>query len=177
MKNSISIAFVLVLAASGNASAGGTEGSIGVGAECALNGEACGMSINYDAGKFHFGGFFGFFEGGDDDDSDYAVGARFYYHLHSTAMSDFGLGGGFSVRSNDDRGMPMAERETNIYFEPAIQIRLFLASNVALSFTAGIVIGLGDAQDGYGISLGAQNVGSNNGQAAVTATGGVHYYF
>jgi hypothetical protein len=177
MKQTISLATVLVLAAAGSASAGGTADSVGVGAEFGLNGEAGGVSMNYDAGKFHVGGFLGVFDGGGDDDTDFTIGGRFFYHVASTAMSDFGIGGGLSFRSIDDRGMP-GGRDTHMYLEPSFQIRVFLASNVALSFTAGIVIGLVDAQDDYGISLGPPSVGGlNTGLGFVTATGGVHYYF
>jgi hypothetical protein len=72
----------------------------------------------------------------------------------------------------------MDERDTHMYLEPSFQIRLFVASNVALSFTAGLVIGLVDAQDNYGISLGAPSIGgSNSGAGIVTGSAGVHYYF
>jgi hypothetical protein len=178
MKQTITLAAGLLLAAAGSASAGGTEGSIGVGAEFALNGETGGISVNYDAGKFHVGGFVGIFDGGGNNDTDYTLGGRFFYHVGKTAMSDFGIGGTLAFRSRDGQGPMNDQRDTHMYLEPSFQIRLFLASNVALSFTAGIVIGLVDAQDSYGISLGGPHVdGANNGVSVVTGSAGIHYYF
>lgn len=164
MHKNITLAAIIVLAAAGTARAGGKEGTIGVGAEFGLNGKTGGGSVNYDAGKFHFGGFLGFLDGPDDDDTDYTFGARFYYHIHESTMSDFGIGGGLGYFSTDDRGMIGAERSTELYFEPGIQIRAFISNNVALSFTAGLTFGLSDAN---GAALGGQ----------FNALGGVHYYF
>src|SRR5689334_14556422 len=91
-------AAVLVLAASSRAHAGGQPGTIGVGAEFQLNGFAGGVSMNYDTGDFHVGGLLGFSDP-EGEDNTFAVGARFFYHVHSTAMADFGLGGNFGVIS------------------------------------------------------------------------------
>jgi hypothetical protein len=164
MRKNIVLAMIFVLAATAPALAGGKEGTIGVGAEVGLNGETGGASVNYDAGKFHVGGFIGFDDDGGDDDTDYTFGARFYYHVHETTMSDFGVGGMIGFFSADHRGTPPLERDTRLYFEPGIQIRAFLSNNVALSFTTGLSFGLADA-----------NGGVINGQ--ITALGGVHYYF
>jgi hypothetical protein len=170
-----SLAAVLVFAMIGTASAGGQSGSIGVGAEYGLAfGNAIGgggtpggaiggiglASMNYDAGDFHVGAFLGFQDGGGDDDTDYAIGGRFFFHMHSGSMSDFSLGGNLGMVSVDTG----TDRATLMFLEPGMQIRLFPASNVALSFTAGIAIGLVDA-DGFGI--GGQPTGA----------AGVHYYF
>src|SRR5689334_5911210 len=59
LKTSI-LAAVLVASTAGLAHAGGQPGSIGVGAEFQINDLAGGASVNYDAGDFHVGGFFGF---------------------------------------------------------------------------------------------------------------------
>jgi hypothetical protein len=170
-----SLAAMLVLAMIGTAEAGGQGGTLGVGAEYGLRfggptGAGGGMgggtpgiglaSMNYDACDFHTGAFLGFADGGDDNDTSFAIGGRFFFHMHSGSMSDFSLGGNLgmvSVDTGDDRA-------TLMFLEPGMQIRLFPASNVALSFTAGIAIGLVDA-DGYGI--GGQPTGA----------AGVHYYF
>ncbi|MEO8704755.1 MAG: hypothetical protein ABI867_32160 [Kofleriaceae bacterium] len=170
MLKTITLAVALVLAASGSASAGGKEGSIGVGAEFGINGEAGGISMNYDAGKFHFGGFLALIDGGGDNDTDFTFGGRFYYHIHSTAMADFGIGGGFGFFSEDnvDDMINGGDRIQRFYLEPSFQIRVFPGvANVALSFTAGISIGLVDADE---FRLDAQG-------AAPVALGGVHYYF
>jgi hypothetical protein len=173
MHKTVTLAAIMVAAVSGSASAGGQEGSVGVGAEFALNGDTGGVSVNYDAGAFHVGGFLGFFDQPGDDNTDFTIGARFFYHLHSTAMSDFGIGGTFGFYS-EDRPAPL-DREALMYLEPSFQIRLFVASNVALSFTAGLVIGLVDA-DGFAIG-GGLGFGGTPGLGAVNAAAGVHYYF
>jgi hypothetical protein len=175
MKQTTMLAAVLFLATTGSASAGGTEGSVGVGAEFAINGLTGGGSINYDAGKFHLGGFLGFFDGEGSQNTNYTLGGRFFYHVGSTAMSDFGIGGTLGFFSLDGQGPDGDERETLMFFEPSFQIRLFLASNVALSFSAGIIIGLVDA-DGIALTSGpADSAGIGGG--GVTGGAGVHYYF
>jgi hypothetical protein len=175
MKKTITLAAMFVLAMAGSAKAGGQDGAIGVGAEFGLDGETGGVSVNYDGGKFHFGGFLGFIDGGGNNDTDYTLGARFYYHLHSTAMSDFGLGGAIGFFSQDGTGVMMDQRDSRVYIEPGFQIRAFVTSNVALSFTAGITIGIVDAQ---GTSIGGPSLGGpGNGVSAVTGSAGVHYYF
>ncbi len=161
LKNTM-LAGLLVMGASGVAAAGGSPGSIGVGAEFQLNGFG-GPSVNYDAGDFHVGGFLGFEDPDGADNTLFGVGARFYYHVHSTAMSDFGLGGTFSVISNPAGPGPNDDRTTDVFLEPGAQIRLFLASNVAISASAGIVIGVVDAG---GVAITGQ-----------TITAGLHYYF
>ena len=163
LKNSL-FALALVMAASGVARAGGQGGSVGLGAEFQLSGFG-GLSMNYDAGDFHVGGLLGFYDPDGQDNSTFGVGARFFYHLHSTAMSDFGLGGGLGIVSYPDMD-PDMDRHTDVFLEPGFSLRLFLASNVALNFNAGIVLGVGDDR-GIAITGGVQ----------ANAGVGVHYYF
>ena len=63
-----------------------------------------------------------------------------------------------------DRSTVTDDSFTALLIEPGMQIRAFVASNVALSFTGGLTLGLADAE---GVALTAQPVGS----------AGVHYYF
>lgn len=169
------IAGLLLVAAAGVAHAGGQEGSLGVGAEAQLSGIG-GASLNYDAGMFHAGGFLGFHDAQGDDNDIFLLGGRFFYHVHSTAMSDFGVGGTIGVAS-ENNPMPV-DRQTYLFVEPSFQIRLFVASNVALSFNGGIVIGVMDAEQ---VDLGGQLVGGGlqigGGSVSVTGGAGVHYYF
>jgi hypothetical protein len=157
----VSVLAVLGLGA-GTAFAGGSEGSIGIGAEAQIVGGLGGVSGNYDMGQFHVGGFLGFADDGDDNTA-IALGGRFYYHLHSTAMSDFGVGGSIGLGLLGD-GSDATEDPTLVFIEPGFQIRAFVASNVALSFTGGLSLGLADA-DGI-VVTGDLNAGA-----------GVHYYF
>ena len=173
MKQTSLLAAVLLAASAGVASAGGQPGSLGVGAEFQLSGLG-GPSINYDAGQFHLGGFFSFFDPEGPDNTVFEIGARFFYHVHSTAMSDFSLGGNFGLASEPRMGTN--DRFTDVFLEPAFQIRLFLASNVALSFTGGITIGLIDAG---GAAVSAQGISGapEFDQVGFTGGAGVHYYF
>ncbi len=169
---------VLALSSSaGPALAGGQADSLGVGAEYMMNGFTGGASVNYDLGKLHFGGFLSFVDTGDDNDdtTDYSIGGRVYYHLHSTAMSDFGIGGGFGFYSDQVRDGGDTERFTYMFLEPGIQIRAFVTSNVALSFSLGIVLAL---QDAKGVALSGGVIDNDRGiGGSVTGGAGIHYYF
>ena len=164
-KTSLFAALMLVGVA-GIAEAGGSPGTLGVGAEYQLAGIG-GASLNYDAGDFHVGGFLGFADGGGDDDTSWALGGRFYYHIHSTTDADFSLGGALGIASVPDP-MGGGDEASLIYLEGGAQIRLFLAANVAVSASTGIVFGLSDA-DGVAVT-GAGGVGLGAGV-------GLHYYF
>ena len=160
----ILLAAMIVIATAGTARAGGQPGSFGVGAEFQLSGIG-GLSANYDAGKFHVGGFLGFFDPQGINNTTVDLGGRFFYHIASTAMSDFGVGGGLGIQSvYNNPGTMGATRLTNVFIEPSFQIRAFLAANVALSFTAGIEIGTVDASE--------VNVTGN-----ISGEAGIHYYF
>jgi hypothetical protein len=163
MKTSL-IATTLLLVATAVAHAGGQAGSVGLGAEFDLNGIG-GVSINYDGGKFHTGLALGFADPDGPDNTQFDVFGRFYYHVASTAMADFGLGGEVTLQTQE---APMGAGSTtnvNVYLEPGFQIRVFVASNVALSFAAGISIGV--AHDG-GAAITGQGL---------DGTAGIHYYF
>lgn len=157
------------------ADAGGQAASIGVGAEAQLNGVG-GASVNYDAGEFHVGGFLGFHDPGQRDDDVFVLGGRFFYHVHQTLTSDFSVGG--SVGYVSENNPPPVDRESELYIEPAVQIRVFLVANVALSFNVGVSIGVMDAEN---VDLGGQLVGGTlniSGTALAFGGGaGVHYYF
>lgn len=160
MKNT-TLAAMLVLTSSGIAHAGGQPGTIGVGAEFQLS-DLGGVSVNYDAGRFHVGGFLGFDDPEGDNNDTISIGARFFYHIASTAMSDFGIGGGFGIQS--ENGPDPDGRTTALFLEPGFQIRAFIVSNVALSFTGGISIGTIDESR---VQI----------TADFNALAGVHYYF
>lgn len=155
------LAAMIVFASVGTASAGGLPNSLGVGAEVQLSGVG-GVSIDYDTGKFHVGGFLGFDDPRGGSNETISLGGRFFYHIASTASSDFGLGGGLGFQSQNNPGN--VGRTTSLYLEPGFQIRTFIVPNVALSFTGGISIGTVDASR-------VQIAGG------VTGSAGVHYYF
>ncbi len=162
MKNTFVLVSSLALLGlgAGTAFAGGSEGAIGIGAEGQLSGLG-GVSGNYDLGQFHVGGFLGFDDDPGDDNTNVFLGGRFYYHLHSAAMSDFSVGGSMGVGFI---GGPADTDTTVVFIEPGFQIRAFVASNVALSFSGGLSLGVADA-DGVSVT------------GDVTGSAGVHYYF
>ncbi len=161
-KTSLLVA-LFVVGAAGAANAGGQPGSIGLGAEYQMSGVG-GVSMTYDAGAFHVGGALGVADPPGGNNTVIQLDGRFYYHVHHSAFADFGLGGslGFSSEPN-----MMGNRDALVYLEPGFQIRAFLSSNVALSATAGIVIGVVDAS---GVAITGQSFGVGSGI-------GLHYYF
>lgn len=160
MKQTLLVAAV-VFSTMSVAHAGGQPGSVGVGAEFQLS-NVGGISVNYDTGKFHVGGFLGLADPAGQENTRIDLGGRFFYHVASSAMSDFSVGGSVGISSND--AGPNVDRTTSLFIEPAFQIRAFITSNVALSFTGGFSIGAADSSD-------LVITGDTNGQA------GVHYYF
>lgn len=159
MKKSLIVA-MLILSSAGVASAGGIPGSVGVGAEFQLSGIG-GLSANYDTGKFHVGGFVGLSDADGPNNTIFDIGGRFFFHVASTAMTDFSVGGSLGIRN---QGNADTTTSTLVFLEPSFQIRVFLASNVALSFTGGIEVGSGDVSE-------VNITGNTAGEA------GVHYYF
>ena len=155
------LAAMIVFASVGTARAGGQPNSIGVGAEFQINGTG-GLSLNYDAGRFHAGGFFGYSDLRGPNNVTVDVGGRFFFHIASTATSDFSLGGSLGIENANDAGTN--NRHTDVFLEPSFQIRAFLVSNVALSFSGGIIIGAADASE---LSAAGNIVGEC----------GIHYYF
>lgn len=154
----------LSMLGAGTAVAGGSDGTIGVGAEAQLSGLS-GASVNYDAGRFHVGGFLSFQDASGPNNTDIGLGGRFFWHLHSTPTSDFSIGGNLGVLfNNDPNPQPNGSSATELFLEPGVQIRAFISGNVALSATVGIVIGLADAD---GVALDGQ----------LTGGAGIHYYF
>src|SRR5262249_27666133 len=122
------VTILIVLTSSGIARAGGQPGSIGVGAEFQLSGLG-GISANYDAGRFHVGGFFGLTDPAGGDNTEVDIGGRFFFHLASTATSDFSLGGTIGIGSRQNPGP--APTDTLLFIEPGFQIRMFVVPNVA----------------------------------------------
>jgi hypothetical protein len=163
MMKTTTIALALLLATSA-AYAGGSPGSVGVGAEYQLSGIG-GVSVNYDAGKFHVGGAIGYNDPTGGNNTEVDLIGRFFFHVASSAMADFSVGGSIGLQSDIEMPPAGGSRKSNVYVEPGFQIRVFVASNVALSFTGGLSIGVVDAD-----SVAVTGQGLNG-------TAGVHYYF
>lgn len=170
------------LAIASPALAGGKEGSIGVGAEAELNGQVAGVSMNYDAGMFHVGGVLGYARVKLDNappnsnaTTEFVIGARFFYHVHSVGQADFGIGGSVGLA---DVPTGATTHNTHLFLEPGFQIRAFITPNVALSFGGGIVIGTVDANS---IAIGGASTSFSAGGTPVSfgleGIVGAHYYF
>jgi hypothetical protein len=155
------LAATIILLSVGTASAGGQPGSIGVGTEIQVSGLG-GLSVNYDVGKFHVGGFIGFDDPAGGNNTRIDIGGRFFFHVASTASSDFSIGGGLGIRNQGNA--PGNGSTTSLFLEPSFQIRAFITSNVALSFTGGLSIGAADASR---LTIDGQ----------VQGVAGIHYYF
>ena len=158
---------VAVIATVGVAHAGGQPGSIGVGAEYQLSGIG-GISLQYDGGIFHAGAALGLNDP-DGKPAEFDLAGDFWFHVHHTAFTDFSVGGslGFASISTTNMVTNNTTRNTDLFLEPGFQIRAFLSSNVAISATGGISIGLADDKT---VLIAGQNFGA---AGAI----GIHYYF
>jgi hypothetical protein len=155
------IAAAILAGSAGTAFAGGTPNTVGVGAEVTLSGLG-GVSVNYDAGRFHAGGFVSFSDPDGPNNTEFELGGRFFYHVASTASADFSVGGSVGV---ENQGNGNANGSTTVVvFEPSFQIRAFIVPNVALSFTGGFSFTAGDTS---AVLIDGE----------VTGIAGVHYYF
>lgn len=150
------------VASHSGAAGAGRGGPIGFGGIGYLSGPA-GLSLAYDPGPWHLDTVLAFSSGTPGADV-IVLGARGWYHLASTASSDFSVGGGFSyVRTDPDQTGAEATNELGI--EAGGLIRVFLAQNVALGAGAGLVIGAVDAE---GVALGPVNL---------VSSASLHYFF
>jgi hypothetical protein len=136
-----------------------------------LGASPAGLSLAYDGGPWHVDTMLGLNKPNANLRANFALGARFWYHLHSTTNSDFSVGAGLGYLRVGNRP-PAVPAATGIFIEAGGQIRAYLTSNVALSGTLGISIATADFE-AYGIggqSLAGETLG---GMAGV----GLHYYF
>jgi hypothetical protein len=143
---------------------------MGIGATKTLAGLNAATFV-YDTDKFHIVGMLGFLNAAVDPGQDvtaYNIGGQFLYHLHTTANSDFSLGGGLGV-INVNAG----PSTTNFTIEGLAQIRVFLVSNVALSASLGLLIDVGDGDNGTIIGSGGLLDGGSGAADSSIAIGGL----
>jgi hypothetical protein len=140
---------------------GATKGTgLGLGVAAMLDGPA-GLSAAFDGGPWHLDSMLGFSKGGSGSPVTLGIGVRFWYHLAKSSDADFSVGGGLGfthVGANDpdDRDF--------MTVEGGGLVRAFIASNVALSVSAGLAI---TALDRSNVSLGGMFIGG----------AAIHYYF
>jgi len=105
-------------------------------------------AFSFDAGQFRIDGLL-YLLFIDDAATTFALGGRFFYELHSTSKADFSVGAGLALGLLDsDRG----DADVRVAMEGAFQVRVFLASNVALNGSAGLGFSFGDDPFVFGIS-------------------------
>jgi len=124
----------------GHRASGTSGGSLGVGVNTMLTTTGpFGPQLVYDTGVFHIEGILGF---ESDGTTNFDLGGRFWYHIHSSQAADFSLGGGLGFTSVDPDGDN--NDTSDIHIDVGGQIRAFVVPNVALSVSAGLSISSGD---------------------------------
>ncbi len=139
---SIAVLGLVLAAGSRAASAGGSSGSFGAGGQVNLFGVG-GPTAAYDGGKWHADAFLGYADHRKNINTGRFVlgfGADFWFHVHQTAMSDFGVGGGLSFYHENNT----PNNFNGFYIILGGQMRVFVVSNVALSATLGFGVATAD---------------------------------
>lgn len=107
-------------------------------------------TLSYDAGNFRIDGLlYMLFIARDnvDDQGAFAIGARAFYKLHSSSKADFSVGGGLVLGFVD-----AGDTDLRLGLDGAVQLRVWLASNVALNGSAGIGFSIGDSPFVFALS-------------------------
>jgi hypothetical protein len=169
-----------------SASSGHGRG-IGVGAVTMLNGTSGALfTWGSSGGGLHVDGIFGlhhYRDGNGNYTTSFAVGGRFWYHVHAASFADFSLGGGLGLTSwTLDPGTRPANADDSrldVSIEVGGQMRAFIVPNVALIADLGFGANFG-ANDN--IMIGGQTVtGAGEpegpGNQFVLGTLGIAYFF
>jgi hypothetical protein len=163
--------------------ASGHGRGIGVGAATMLNGTS-GALVTWGSagGGLHVDGIFGLhhYRDGNANTTSFAVGGRFWYHVHASTLADFSLGGGIGLTSwTFNPGAPGSDSRLDLSLEVGGQIRAFIVPNVALVADLGLGATFGNFDN---IMIGGQSVigsGEPEGPANnfVVGTLGIAYFF
>jgi hypothetical protein len=149
---------------------GATSGrglGIGIGAVHVLNGNTDALfTWGEGGGRFHVDGLFGLHR---DGETDFDIGARFWYHVHAMALADLSLGIG-GVLISDGRREPL-DRLYHFVLEVGAQMRAFVVPNVAVLGTVGLGVRFNDGGDDS-LLINGQTVGGG-----VAGSIGIAYYF
>jgi hypothetical protein len=149
-------------------SGGGSHGMLGVGAIAYMGGPT-GLSFVYDPGQWHIDTLIGYSALNSND--VFSIGARFWYHVKSSANADLSVGAGGSLAHVSP---PMGGNSSDgVWIEAGGLIRVFLAPSVALGVGGGLVVGAADAD---GFTIGSQ---ANGFARAIGLLGdaSLHYFF
>jgi hypothetical protein len=120
------------------------------------------LALSYDMSKFRIDGLL-YLLFVEDVGTTFALGGRFFYVVDSGRVADFSVGGGLSlgILAPDN-----SDSTVGVGLEGAAQLRVFLASNVALSGTVGLGVAFGHSGS-FLFTLGGQ----------LTGALGIVYYF
>ena len=164
--------------------ASGHGRGIGAGAATMLNGTSGALFTWGSAGGgFHVDGLFGLHHYRDANTNyttSFAVGGRFWYHVHASTFADFSLGGGIGLTSwTANPGAPGSDSRLDLSLEVGAQIRAFIVPNVALVADLGLGATFGNNDN---IMIGGQSVtGSSEPEGPannfVVGTLGIAYFF
>jgi hypothetical protein len=153
-----STAFAQLEETGGTEPSSGSGGAFGLGMETVLtapfaaNGgpisPAGAAAFSWDSGQFRVDGllYLLFIE---DSTTTFALGGRFFYEMHSTSKADFSLGGGLALGFADSGP---GDANIRVAMEGAMQVRVWLASNVALNASAGLGFSVGEGAFVFGLS-------------------------
>jgi hypothetical protein len=147
MRIKLALAFILLFATTASAQERSGHG-IGLGVQQTLGGIS-GLSLTYDADKFHIDVVLGFANIDVDPGDDVTLiglAGRFFYHVHQMDNADFGLGGGLGIVSLDAGDA----ESTSVQIEVGMKLRVFLAPNVTLSTQAGLILLTADDDVDFG---------------------------
>jgi hypothetical protein len=136
---------------------GASASAMGVGVQSTLTG-LTGPTLTYQTPRFHLDGVLGFH---DDGQTAFELAGRFWWAVHSTAASDFSIGGGLGVQYVDFG----PDSDSDIHLELGAQLRAFVATNLAISASLGLGLTTGtfaafDEGDESASFLGGQLVGA-----------------
>jgi hypothetical protein len=138
------------VSASGGMEASGRAAGIGVGAESFLAGSTVfgdlgfigdffptsAASVVYDATAWRVHGLIGMDSAGD---TDFLLGGKFFYNLHTGTAADFAVGGGLGLLLDGDGDNGMGDDDSvHILLEGGVQLRAFVVPNVAIGAMAGL---------------------------------------
>lgn len=128
-----------------------------LGAGGVVNGPSGALALSYDASRFRIDGLLSLAHT-ESDVTLFGLGGRFFYVVDKGKTADFSLGGGLALGFADDDDNRDEDSDLRLSLEGAAQIRVFLATNVALSTTVGLGFSFGDAP--FVMGLGGQLSGA-----------------
>lgn len=139
----------------------------GVGGVAMLNGAQGGL-FTYGTTNWHVDALFGLQHVASSTNFD--LGGRFWWHVHSAAFSDLSLGGGVGILRWDNDGN--GDDDLDVALQIGAQMRVFIVPNVALLGDLGVGAYFGNDDN---IVIGAQSIGGSS--SYLQGNLGIAYFF